>query len=301
MKRSTKRLLLLMAILPVAVLVVGTSYMELMNHLEGAPRNLWTSIEWSGGLVPDRTARRLHESGQEVVRARHALAELRFDKINHANAIVANSSDQGNADLLLTARDHGFEGAFYALVEDPMHHQPLTTLGATAVYTPVHVLAKALASRASRRIHPSIQGIQQLGEHLGVVELRIHENSPFVGEILSQTHLRERHGVVVPGLWHSGRFVPRPLADTPLQPGDIIAAVGRQAALEGLSRLAVPLTHQGPIVIAGYGEVGRKVRQLLMDAGKKPLLSIGLRVKGWMWWETPSTGKRWKGPGWTVR
>ncbi len=364
MKRSTLRLILLLAALPVAVLFIGTLYMGAMTYLEGTPRDFWTSLEWAAetltttgygadthwrdplmvafviivqflGLflvfllfpvfvIPffeehfearlpstlpapkgkpyvliyrygpavsilieelaryDRrivileedqdTARRLHEQGFEVIRSHRALDELRFDAIGHAQAIVANGSDHDNAALLLIARDNGFEGPVYALVGDPLHSRPLSTWGATAVYTPTHILASALASRASRRIRSTIRGVQQLGEHVGVTELRIHNDSPLVGEILAQAQLRERHGVVVLGQWHGGRFVPRPLADTPLAPGDIIVAVGRAPALESLGRLAIPLKRHGPIVIAGFGEVDRQVQQMLADAGEQTVI-----------------------------
>ena len=45
-KRSTKRLLLL-ALLPVAVVVLGTLYMLGMDHLEGTPRTFLESIQWA--------------------------------------------------------------------------------------------------------------------------------------------------------------------------------------------------------------------------------------------------------------
>ena len=46
-KRSTKRLLLLLALLPVAVVVLGTLYMLGMDHLEGTPRTFLESIQWA--------------------------------------------------------------------------------------------------------------------------------------------------------------------------------------------------------------------------------------------------------------
>jgi voltage-gated potassium channel len=214
------------------------------------------------------TARELQERRVPVVRVRRALEEMDFTDVGYASAIVANGNDHFNAALLLIVRDNGFAGPFYALVEDPLHRQPLTAWGATAVYTPAHVLAAALAARASRRIRPTVQGVQQLGEHLGVAELRIHKDSPLVGQTLARARMRERHGVVVLGQWSGGQFVPRPLAETPLRVGDIIVAAGPEAALERLDSLAIPLTRLGPIVIAGFGEVGRKVRQMLADAGE---------------------------------
>jgi Trk K+ transport system NAD-binding subunit len=214
------------------------------------------------------TARELQERRVPVVRVRRALEEMDFTDVVYASAIVANGNDHFNAALLLIVRDNGFAGPFYALIEDPLHRQPLTAWGATAVYTPAHVLAAALAARASRRIRPTVQGVQQLGEHLGVAELRIHKDSPLAGQTLARARMRQRHGVVVLGQWSSGEFVPRPLAETPLRVGDIIVAAGPEAALERLDSLAIPLTRLGPIVIAGFGEVGRKVRQMLADAGE---------------------------------
>ena len=38
LRRSTKRLLALLALLPIAVLIMGTLYMLGMQHLEGSPR-----------------------------------------------------------------------------------------------------------------------------------------------------------------------------------------------------------------------------------------------------------------------
>ena len=47
LKRSTKRLLVLIALLPAAVLVLGAIYMVLMGSLEGAPRTLLESLQWA--------------------------------------------------------------------------------------------------------------------------------------------------------------------------------------------------------------------------------------------------------------
>ena len=47
LKRSTKRLIMLLAVLPAAVLVMGTIYMILMATLEGAPRTFLESLQWA--------------------------------------------------------------------------------------------------------------------------------------------------------------------------------------------------------------------------------------------------------------
>jgi Trk K+ transport system NAD-binding subunit len=47
LKKSTRRLLALLALLPAAVLVLGTLYMLGMAHLEGSPRTLLESMQWA--------------------------------------------------------------------------------------------------------------------------------------------------------------------------------------------------------------------------------------------------------------
>ena len=47
LKRSTRRLLALLALLPTAVLVLGTLYMLGMEHLEGTPRTFLEGLQWA--------------------------------------------------------------------------------------------------------------------------------------------------------------------------------------------------------------------------------------------------------------
>src|SRR5205085_9265267 len=54
-------------------------------------------------------------------------------------------------------------------------------------------------------------------------------------------------------------------------PGAILELVGPADALEQACKLlgAAPLRQRGPFLIAGFGEVGRKVHELLTDAGEE--------------------------------
>jgi hypothetical protein len=47
LKRSTQRLLLLFALIPTAVLLLGALYMLGMEYLEGTPRSFLQSIQWA--------------------------------------------------------------------------------------------------------------------------------------------------------------------------------------------------------------------------------------------------------------
>lgn len=47
LQRSTCRLIAMLALLSVAVLVLGVLYMLGMTYLEGNPREFWSSVEWA--------------------------------------------------------------------------------------------------------------------------------------------------------------------------------------------------------------------------------------------------------------
>jgi Trk K+ transport system NAD-binding subunit len=169
------------------------------------------------------------------------------------------------------ARQLGFQGELLALVEDPYHRRPITLAGADAVFTPRHVLGAALAARASHRISPRISGIRELGRQLEVGEIRIDRDSPLAGHTLGEAAIGTKTGAIVIGQWVQGHLEPQPTATGRLRPRGILVAVGSAESLEKLRRLAGSrrtARPQGPFLIAGYGEVGRKVGQLLRDAGE---------------------------------
>jgi hypothetical protein len=47
MRRSTRRLLILLAIVPFSLVIIAFLYMQGMAHLEGQGRSFWESLEWA--------------------------------------------------------------------------------------------------------------------------------------------------------------------------------------------------------------------------------------------------------------
>jgi len=221
-------------------------------------------------LEEDRdAARRLQERGVEVVHASLSDEYLDLSPLRGAEAIVANGEDHDNAALVLIARELGFKGTIFALVDEPLHRYPLQTSGATAVYTPRHVLAAALAAKASRRIQRRVSGLQQIGTHVTAAEMRIHPQSELAGHTLADLRAPERFGVTVVGRWVEGEFRPGGITGrVRLEPGTIIVVIGSPDGVTRLGEIATPLKQGGKIVIFGYGEVGSKIVELLHDAGE---------------------------------
>ncbi len=227
-------------------------------------------------IEPDSSqARRLAEKGHSVVRGRLDDGVLERAGISRARALIANAADDENAAVILGARQSGFEGEVLAVVEEPYHRKPMMLAGASAVYTPRHILGAALAARASERISPRVEGAQLLGNKLVVSEVRIENQSELAGQTLATSRLRERAGVNVIGQWVAGEMVGEPTPDTQLVPGGILLVAGSSDSVHRLAQLGAgttPLRRSGPFLLAGYGEVGRKVAQLLRDAGEEVVI-----------------------------
>ncbi|MFQ5350294.1 MAG: potassium channel family protein [Thermoanaerobaculia bacterium] len=216
-------------------------------------------------------ARRMVEKGQRVVYGGLVDDALRRARLTTAGTLIANGTDDENAAVILAARQLGFEGDVLALVEDPFHRKPIMLAGATAAYTPRHILGAALAARASRRVSPTVAGAQQLSERLRVSEMRIARRSSLVGQTLAEAGIGQRTGVSVIAQWVGGELLTRPRGDMRLEANGILVLIGSDEAIARFGELChatQPLRRAGSFLVAGAGEVGFKVAQLLRDAGE---------------------------------
>jgi len=220
-------------------------------------------------------ARHLMEQGHQVIYGNLDEGVLGKSNLHQARALIVNSSDDRNAATILAARQLGYKGEILALVEDPYHRQPLILAGASGAYTPRHVLGAALAARASQKVSPTVAGIQHLGNKLQVAEARITRDSVLSGKTLAEANLRQHAGVTVIGQWVGGKLIAPPSPNMRLEAGGILILVGNDASIQNFMNLCAGtkrLRRHGPFLIAGGGEVGRKVAELLTDAGEETFI-----------------------------
>ncbi|MCF7688353.1 MAG: NAD-binding protein [Cephaloticoccus sp.] len=216
-------------------------------------------------------ARRVQDADIRVVYGTLEGNVMQKVALANCRALILNSSDHQNAALTITARQLGYKGDILGLVENPLHRQPTILAGATAAYTPRHVLGAALAARASRKVNPTIAGVQNIGHKLQVREVRITPGSVIAGRTLAECKIGQDTGVTVIGQWVNGRLISAPKPEMRLEPSGILILVGSQEHIEKFSEICTGTTtlkSDGPFIIAGNGEVGRKVAQLLQDAGE---------------------------------
>ena len=357
-KPATRRILMLLIILPSAITFLGTLYMLGMTYLEGQPRTFLEGLQWASESITNtgyghdnhwnhpvlalfviitpfigqfliflvfpvlvlpyfeekfevrlqhilppmegkvlfyrygpaieslleefnranspfvifeedmELARTLRDRKYNVVFGKLAEDPSAIARVRDARAVVTNGGDHANATCTMIVREHGFTGPIYALADEPIYRPPMIQIGATDVFTPAHVLGAALASRASTRISPPAEGMHLLGSKVGFAEFRVRNDSELAGKRLGDLHLREAHGVSVIGQWHEGVFTTTKGPDTRIEPGSILVIVGAPHRLEKVERMAMPISRRGPIVIAGFGAVGRKIIEMLHDAGE---------------------------------
>ncbi len=217
----------------------------------------------------ESVAHRLYTRGQTVVLT--AVTEDRLDlaPLARARALVLNGEDDANAVLALSAREQGYGGPAVAMISHPNRRSATLLAGATAAFTPNHILAAMLAARASARIRPRVVGLQPLDRLLEVAELRVHDASRLAHKSLAETRIRTETGASIVGQWSNDELHSPPAAREELVPGMILVAVGSPDSIRRLRQKARPITSEGPLVMLGFGDVGQKLAELLRDAGEQ--------------------------------
>jgi Trk K+ transport system NAD-binding subunit len=218
----------------------------------------------------EAAARSTMERGQPVVFSRSDDDILDVCRVSAARALVANGRDEENAAVILRARQMGFRGDIFAFVEDPSHRKPIELAGATSSYTPRHIIAAALAAHASDVLSPRLPGIDAVR---GVQrrEIRVPANSAVAGRTLRESQIGARSGAIVVGHWCASHLETRCTADMRIEPGAVLEIVGDEDSIARAAEVigGPCLRQNGPFLIAGFGEVGRKVHELLRDAGEE--------------------------------
>ena len=92
---------------------------------------------------------------------------------------------------------------------------------------------------------------------------------------LAEADLGQHAGVTVIGQWVGGKLIAPPAPSMRLEAGGILILVGNDASIRNFMNLcagARQLRRDGPFLIAGGGEVGRKVAELLTDCGEETFM-----------------------------
>jgi voltage-gated potassium channel len=161
---------------------------------------------------------------------------LRNANIKEARFLIANRSDEMNANIVLTARNIS-EVNIIAIVEDRANKKYLKYAGATSVVSPKELFGRFIGRKAADPFVNRLTGATEFFEGVSIVELPIYPKSPLMGKTMKNAAIREKTGANVVGMWKGGSltFVIKP--DDIIKDNSVLLAIGSNEQLSKLTKL----------------------------------------------------------------
>jgi voltage-gated potassium channel len=168
--------------------------------------------------------------------------DLRAAGIDQARSLVATAnSDAENVFIVLTARSLRPDMVIVARANYDDSEQKLLRAGATRVIQPYRLSGRRMAAVLER---PGVADFLDEVMHAGNLELLIDQvelcpGAALAGQTLGVANLRSRVGITILALrTAAGRLTTAPSAETVLEPGSSLIALGTPAQLQALAALA---------------------------------------------------------------
>jgi voltage-gated potassium channel len=155
--------------------------------------------------------------------------------IARARSIIACAdSDADNVFITLTARELRSDIPIVARAAIEDTEKKLMRAGADRVISPYKASGTEMARLA---LHPQLSGVVDVDAEYRLEEIPVGQGCEGVGQTVGDI----RGGAMIVGLRRGSDFQPQPPAETALQAGDVIVAMGMPSTLERLeSLLAAP-------------------------------------------------------------
>jgi Trk K+ transport system NAD-binding subunit len=223
-------------------------------------------------VEPDRDrAVELYEDGHRVIRNDpESTAGLEAARLESAQALIADVSDQVDASIVLAAKELAEDVPVVSIVEEPQKATYHRLAGADEVLSPRPLLGESLASKVTAARETGIDEAIEIGDELELAEVPVRQGSRLAGATLADSDIRERAGVNVIGVWYRGEFDASLSVDAELTAGTVLLVSGRPDQLDrlvDLTRSAVRRFDAGETIVVGYGQVGKTVTGALDEAG----------------------------------
>ncbi len=219
-------------------------------------------------IEPDPTlAARMIGDGLSVIAGENDNSAT-YRKVNAAGArlLLANCEDTVNTNITITAREAAPKLMIAAIVEEEDSIDVLELSGATHVLPLKHQLGEYLANRTDTGDNDA----HVIGDYRGlqIAELPARDTT-LAGQTVRDTHLRERTGVSVVGMWDRGKLRPA-FPDSIIQSDSVIVLAGTEAQVAALNALTPPTARAAlPVLIIGAGKVGVAAGRALMRKGAR--------------------------------
>ncbi|OPY49023.1 MAG: Calcium-gated potassium channel MthK [Methanosaeta sp. PtaU1.Bin060] len=195
---------------------------------------------------------------------------LKRANLSAARLLIANESNELNSEVIMTVREVS-EIDVIAIADDLTLSRFLSYAGASRIISPKTLLGTFIAQITSPPKKNSFPGAIQLFGDLRLVELPINPVSELTRKKMTVGSTKFT-GANIVGIWRRGSFLPCPGPDEVIQSNSVLMAVGDIEQLSRIRDLTLGPRKEGPLIILGYGDVGRRVAKVLADCGIRPLI-----------------------------
>jgi voltage-gated potassium channel len=180
-----------------------------------------------------------------------------------ARLVVANCEDTVNTNITLTVREVAPHVHIAAVVEEEDSIDILQLSGATTVLPLKRQLGESLANRvdagrAEAHVIGSFRTVQ-------IAELPVR-STLLAGGLVRETHLRERTGLSIVGLWERGRLKPA-FPDTEIRSDSVAVVAGTAEQIAAFNALLGRDGTTAPVLVIGAGKVGQAAAKALKRKG----------------------------------
>ncbi|OEU41686.1 potassium channel protein [Methanosarcina sp. Ant1] len=158
--------------------------------------------------------------------------------IEKAVLLIANKSDERNANIVLTAREFQHLNII-AIVEDSSNAKYLKYAGADMVVSPKSIFGQFIGKKAMDRLVSRVTGATEIFEGIHIVEFPIYLKSSLIGKTIKEVSSQQQFtGAKIVGIWKSGTLSFDPKEEDVIKVNSVILAVGTPEGLSKLKKLA---------------------------------------------------------------
>ncbi len=204
---------------------------------------------------------------------------LKNGRIEAARKVILNRGDEENATTALIARDLT-RADIIGLVEDMSNAIYLRYAGANKVISPKQLLGIDIGRRAAMPITHELAGSTPLIGNFRLFELSVHPESGINDTSIADAKIRERTGATVVGLWKGSTLNLNPNPNEVITENSVLILMGTKKQLDAAKELSIcrvdgtSCTIPGHYIIAGFGDVGKRVSKVLRSKGIEHLVVI---------------------------
>ena len=156
--------------------------------------------------------------------------------IETARLVIANDTDEENANIVLTAREYT-DVDIIAMVEDNSKAKYLKYAGASRVVSPKTLVGRFMGKKAIDPFVSRLTGATEFFEGVSIVEFPIYPNSQLIGNTIGISAIRKRTGANIVGIWKSGSLSFNPHAEDIIKDNSVLLAIGTTDQLSELKKL----------------------------------------------------------------